>query len=81
MSEVKNIKGIDAETWAEFKSLAAEKKLKAADMFKVMVKDYKSHAKNFWDELRSRKPIFSPEEYVEIEKKMKSFRKEYGWRI
>lgn len=81
MSEVKNIKGLDEETWADFKSLAAQNRMKAADMFKAMVEDYKSHTKNFWNELRAHKPICTPKEYEEIEKRMNAFRKEYGWRI
>ncbi len=81
MSEVKNIKGIDDETWAEFKSLAAKNKMKSADMFRAMVNEYEKRAKNFWEEIRAHKPIFSTKEYEEIEKRMKEFRKEYGWRI
>ncbi len=81
MGEVKNIKGLDDDTWAEFKSLAAQNRMKAADMFKVMVEDYKSHTKNFWAEIRQHKRIFTDKEYEEIEKRMKAFRKEYGWRV
>jgi predicted secreted protein len=81
MSEVRSIKGIDDETWAEFKSLAAQNKMRAADMFRTVVKEYRQKSKNFWEEIRAHKPIFSPKEYEEIEKRMKEFRKEYGWRI
>ncbi|HLF54234.1 MAG TPA: hypothetical protein VI612_00750 [Candidatus Nanoarchaeia archaeon] len=81
MSEVKNIKGIDEETWADFKSLAAKNKMKAAEMFKEMVKDFQEHTENFWEEIRAHKAICTPKEYAEIEKRMNAFRKEYGWRI
>lgn len=80
MSEAKNIKGIDEETWAEFKSLAAESKLKSADMFKVLVKNYKKE-KSAWDRILNHAPIFSEAEYVDIEKRMKELRKERGWRV
>lgn len=70
MSEIKNIKGIDDETWADFKSLAARNRMKAADMFRVIVKDYESHTKNFWNELRAHKAICTPKEYAKMEKKL-----------
>lgn len=81
MSEVKTIKGVDDETWAGFKSLAARNRMKAATMFKEMVKEYEKKSSNFWDEIFAHKPVFSTKEYKEIEEQMKKFRKEYGWRI
>lgn len=45
MGDVRSIKGIDEETWAEFKSLAAKNKMKLGEMFTIMVRDF---AKKFW---------------------------------
>jgi hypothetical protein len=80
MSEAKNIKGVDEETWADLKSLAAQNRMKVGEMLREIVKDYKSHSKSFWDDLRAHKAICTPKEYEEIEKRMREFRKEYGWR-
>jgi len=81
MSEVKNIKGLDDETWADFKSLAAKNKMKAADMFRAMVKTYGQKTTGAWDRIFKHKPIFTDKEYEEIERRIKSIRKEHGWRI
>jgi len=80
MSEVKNIKGIDEETWAEFKSLAARSKMKAGEMFKEMVKGYKSRAKNVWDDVFAHKAVLSKKQYEEFERKTREIRKA-PWRI
>lgn len=80
MGEVKTIKGIDDETWTDFKSLAVRNRMKAATMFKVLVDEYGRKTSGFWDNIFRHKPIFSPKEYDEIEARMKKIRKEYGWR-
>jgi hypothetical protein len=81
MSEVKNIKGIDDETWADFKGLAAHNRLKAAAMFRVLVDEYKKKSASAWEKILSHKPIFPASAYDEIERRVKSVRKEKGWRI
>ncbi len=81
MSEVKTIKGIDEDTWAEFKGISARNKVKAATMFKLLIEEYKSHTKHFWEEIFAHKPIFTPKEHAEIKKRVEEMRKEYGWRI
>ncbi len=80
MSEVKNIKGIDDETWAHFKSLAAQHKMKAANMFRILLEEYEKNTKNFWDDIFAHKSIFTDKEYEEMKARMKELRKEYGWR-
>lgn len=81
MSEVKNIKGIDDETWAEFKSISARHGLKAPQMFRLMVEEYKKNARDFWKDILEHKPIFTAKEYADMKKRVQEIRKEYGWRI
>ena len=81
METVKTIKDVDDATWAQFKSIAAQNNAKAGQMFKIIVDEYQKNAKGWWERVKSHKPIFSPKEYDEMERRMKAFRKEYGWRI
>jgi len=81
METVKTIKDVDDQTWSRFKSLAAANNQKAGQMFKIMVDDYEKNAKGWWERILAHKPVFSPKEYADIERKMKAFRKESGWRI
>ena len=59
----------------------SQNNMKAGQMFKILVDEYQKNAKGWWERVKSHKPIFSPNEYDEMERKMKAFRKEYGWRI
>ena len=81
MAEMKNIKGIEDNLWSEFKSLAAMNKVKAAKMFKILVKEYEKKTVNFWDDIFLHKPILSAKEYADLEKNLKLLRKEHGWRL
>ncbi len=80
MSEVKNIKGIDDETWAEFKSLAAKNKMKAGEMFREIIRDYKGRTKNVWDDIFAHKAVLSKKQYDEFESRIREMRKA-PWRI
>lgn len=74
MSEAKNIKGIDEETWAEFKSLAAKHRAKAADMLKILIKEHKERSDNFWEGVFAHKPVLSKKQYGEFEKRLLEIR-------
>lgn len=81
MSEVKTMKGVDDETWAQFKSIAAQNKMKAGQMFKLMVDEHKKRSSHFWDDIFNHKPALTEKEYEKFERAIKTMRKEYGWRI
>ena len=81
MSEVKTIKGIDDQTWTDFKGLAVRNRMKAATMFKVLLQDYEKKSTGFWDEIFAHKSVLTKKEQEEFEQRLKSIRKEYGWRI
>ena len=81
METVKTIKNVDDQTWAQFKSIAAQNNVKAGQMLKRLVDDYQKHAKGWWEKILAHKPILSAKEYDEMEARMKKMRKEYGWRI
>ncbi len=80
MSEVKNIKGIDDETWAHFKSLAALNNMKAASMFKVLVNEYEKKRSAVWDRILNHKSKLTKEEIDKMEEAALDMRKHSGWR-
>lgn len=79
--EVKTIKNIDDDTWASFKGLAAKNKLKAGQMFKVMVNEYAKKSSGFWNKVLNHKPILTAKEANQLERATSEMRKEKGWRI
>ncbi len=80
MGIVKTIKGIDENTWFEFKSLAAKNKMKTGEFFEKLVEEYKDKAdKSWWNILNSGK-ILSDEEADAMEETVKRLRKEKGFR-
>jgi len=80
MSEAKNIKGIDEETWADFKSLAAQHRIKAAEMLKILVKEHKEKNENFWERIFAHKPALTKKQYTEFDKRLAEIRSA-PWRI
>lgn len=80
MAEVKTIKDIDEETWAEFKSLAAKNKLKLGIFFKMILKEYEKNNRDFWDRILNGEKILSDEEAEDMEKIVKKIRNERDWR-
>jgi methionyl-tRNA synthetase len=81
MAEIKTIKDIDEETWAEFKSLAAKNKVKLGIFFKSLVKDHKKSSTDFWNTILKGEKILSEEESKSIKEITEGVRKEYGFRI
>ncbi len=81
MIEVKTIKGIDEETWSEFKSLAAKDNLNLGIFLKNMIKEYEKTSSNFWKNILKGEKILSDKEANDIENSIKLERKEYGFRL
>ena len=81
MTEVKTIKGVDEDTWAEFKSMAAEKKKNMGELFEDMVKTYKeTKTEEKWKEFFTVKEPLTEYEAEEMQKEVKKLRKESGFR-
>ena len=76
----KTIKGIDKETWSEFKSIAAEHKMKLSMCFKQMVKTYKQRSSDVWNDILSTPRLLTDEEAEEMLKFVEKTRKEKGFR-
>ena len=62
----KTIKGVEDETWLEFRSLAVKNKLKTGQFFEKLVAFYRENAKDFWNDILSGKKILSEEEILEM---------------
>ena len=71
MSSVKTIKGVDEETWSEFKSLAAKDSVKMGKLFEKMVVDYNKKSSEFWADILRGPKIISDAEAEAMEKTLK----------
>ena len=80
MVEVKTIKNIDEETWAEFKSLAAKNKVKLGIFFKILLKEYEKNSRLFWNEILNGEKILSDKEAEGMEEVVKELREKRRWR-
>ena len=80
MSEVKTIKNVDEETWAEFKGLAARHKVKLGTFLKTIVKEHEKSSAFFWDKVLLGEKILSDKEAEELERFFRQVRKEHGFR-
>lgn len=80
MTEVKTIKDVSEETWAEFKGLAARSGAKLGVFFRTLVDDYEKQTSSFWKDLLEGEKVLSEKEAVEMEKAIIAIRKEYGFR-
>ncbi|MDO8459916.1 MAG: hypothetical protein Q7S74_02300 [Nanoarchaeota archaeon] len=78
--ETKCIKGVDEETWKEFKTLAVKNNMKMSILLKIMVNEFEKNSKDFWKEILSRKKSLTDEEAGDIENITKRIRKERGFR-
>ncbi len=76
----KTMKGVEEETWAEFKSLAAKNNLKTGQFFERLVEFYKDNAHSFWSDVLKGEKILSEAEAEDIRKITKKFRMEKGYR-
>ncbi len=80
MAEIKTIKDIDDESWAEFKSLAARNKMKLGSFFRMLLGEYEKTSKFFWKDILYCEKILTDKEAEDMENIIKEVRKEYGFR-
>ena len=80
MTVVKTMKGINENTWFEFKSLAAKSKMKTGKFFEKLVEDYKSKTDDRWNVILNSGKILSDKEAEDMEKFVRELRKERGFR-
>lgn len=81
MTAVKTIKDVDDETWSHFKSLASRNNMKMGPFFSTMVRDYESKSRTVWDRILKGEKLLTDREAKEMHKEIKTFRKEYGFRV
>lgn len=78
--ETKCIKGVDKETWKDFKDLALKNHLKMSNLLKIMVNEFERNSKGLWKDILSRKKSLTDEEAEDIENIVKKMRGERGFR-
>ncbi len=77
----KTMKGVEEETWAEFRSLAARNRMKTGKFFEKLIKSYKQNTNDFWNEILTGEKILSELEAKDMQIITKNMRKERGWRV
>ncbi|MBI2106345.1 hypothetical protein HYT56_05935 [Candidatus Woesearchaeota archaeon] len=77
---LKTIKGINEESWAEFKSIAAKNKTKMGALFEKMLEEYKKKSEESWKKILNGKKMLTDKEADDILKIIEKTRKEYGFR-
>ena len=77
----KTMKGVEEETWAEFRSLAARNRMKTGQFFEKLIKSYKQNTNDFWNEILTGEKILSELEAKDMQIITKNMRKERGWRV
>ncbi len=80
MESVKTIKGIDEETWFEFKSMASKNNLKMPEMFKLVVSSWKSRSSNTWEKILNSERILSEKDAKSLLKTSAELRSESDYR-
>lgn len=78
--EVKTIRGVDEETWNDFKALAVKSNLKMSLLLKLMVKETEKKSESFWDKILKRERNLSEDEAESMLKILEKSRKEKGFR-
>lgn len=78
--EVKTIRGVDEETWNDFKALAVRSNLKMSLLLKIMVKELEEKSENFWDKILNKERNLSEDEARSMLKTLEKSRKERGFR-
>ncbi len=77
---LKTIKGINEESWNEFKSIAAKNGMKMGRLFEQMLEEYKKRSEEAWKVILSGKKILSDKEAEDMIKIVEESRKDYGFR-
>ena len=80
METTKTIKGVNEESWAEFKSLAAKDRIDMGKVFERMLEEYKKRSEDAWNAVLKGGRILSEKEAKEMEKITKRTRQELGFR-
>ena len=80
MSEVKTIKNVDDEIWAEFKSYAAKNKVNMGTFLKTLVHEHEKARASVWDNILKGEKILSDKEAEGMHKTVRRLRKEWGYR-
>ncbi|MBI2128756.1 hypothetical protein HYU07_00810 [Candidatus Woesearchaeota archaeon] len=80
MGEVKTIKGVDADSWSFFKSIAAKNNMKMGKLFENMVEAYKEKSSNAWDKILNPGYKISEKEAAYMKKAIRKIRKDIGFR-
>ncbi len=80
MPEVKTIRNVSEETWADFKAAAAKHGMPMGELLEVMLKEYERHANDVWDRILHGKKLLSDEEAEAMHRRLKQLRSEYGFR-
>ncbi|HLC57154.1 MAG TPA: hypothetical protein VJH95_01135, partial [Candidatus Nanoarchaeia archaeon] len=62
METIKTIKGVNEESWAEFKSLAVRNRTNMGELFERMLEEYKKKSEENWSIILSGKKILSDKE-------------------
>ena len=78
--EIRSIKGVDSETWKEFKALAAKNNLKMSLLLKVMLKEFEKRSEDFWNDILSGERNLSDNEAKGMIEVVNKSRKERGFR-
>ncbi|HLC53150.1 MAG TPA: hypothetical protein VJK03_01280 [Candidatus Nanoarchaeia archaeon] len=75
--ETKTIKGVDEETWARFKMLAAKNRITMGKLMKSMVREYeKKKTEEIWEKILHSGKILSDKEADNISEITRKMRKE-----
>ena len=77
---LKTIKGINEESWSEFKSIAAKDGIKMGKLFEQMLEEYKKKSDEAWDKILNGGRIISDKEAEVMKKITRKTREEYGFR-
>ena len=78
--DIKTIKGVDDNTWNNFKSLAALNGVNMGKMFEKMVNEYNEKNKKVWDNILNNEKILNDKEANLILNSSKKIRKEMMFR-
>jgi hypothetical protein len=76
----KCIKGVDEETWVNFRALAVKNKIKMAVLLKIMINEFEKNNKRFWDDILYGEKLMSDKEAEEMFESTKKIRNEKGFR-
>ena len=79
-NNVKTIKGVDVETWVEFKALATKKCISMGKLLAIMIHEYKRSSDEFWKDILKGEKIISDKDAEEMHKVSRKLRKEWGFR-